>query len=221
MRPFLYMVGEESPWLQPLWVFRAPPLRASDASPQRPAYSKKMFAFLYIYLMLSKILQILFIACSVVLSQSVETGEVEYDRVGVLKETKRFSASRNDSLALNVYISLTSEYLKEHNESWPIDSCDVYSIYETFKYKKTMLPLGGGRVFADDDFRVVRISSPKIGGYKILDNLEKNCPVIMKIIFDDSLSKGVIVVKDVFIYTRYIEKQEDGTWRLKKIRSGF
>ena len=35
-----------------------------------------MFAFLYIYLMLSKILQILFIACSVVLSQSVETGDV-------------------------------------------------------------------------------------------------------------------------------------------------
>lgn len=130
-------------------------------------------------------------------------------------------SSYGDSLAINAYISLTTEYLNEHNESWPIDSCDVYSIYETFKYKKTMLPLGDGRVFADDDFRVVRISSPKIGGYKILDNLEKNCPVIMKIIFDDSLSKGVIVVKDVFIYTRYIEKQEDGTWRLKKIRSGF
>ncbi len=43
----------------------------------------------------------------------------------------------------------------------------------------------------------------------------------MKIIFDDSLSKGVIVVKDFFIFTRYIEKQEDGTWRFKKIRSGF
>ncbi|WP_256382245.1 IS3 family transposase [Fibrobacter sp. UWH5] len=27
--------------LQPLWIFRAPPLRASDASPQRLAYSKK------------------------------------------------------------------------------------------------------------------------------------------------------------------------------------
>ena len=39
MRSFLYMVGEESPWLQSLWVFRAPPLRASDASPQRPAFS--------------------------------------------------------------------------------------------------------------------------------------------------------------------------------------
>ena len=38
MRPFLYMEGEASPWLQPLWVFRAPPLRASDASPQRPAF---------------------------------------------------------------------------------------------------------------------------------------------------------------------------------------
>lgn len=54
MRPFLRMVGEESPWLQPLWVFRAPPLRASDASPQRLAYSKKCSRF-YIYLMLSKI----------------------------------------------------------------------------------------------------------------------------------------------------------------------
>ena len=48
MRPFLYMVGEESPWLQPLWVFRAPPLRASDASPQRLAYSKKCSRFIYL-----------------------------------------------------------------------------------------------------------------------------------------------------------------------------
>ena len=36
MRPFLYMEGEESPWLQPLWVFRAPPLRASAAAPATP-----------------------------------------------------------------------------------------------------------------------------------------------------------------------------------------
>ena len=48
MRPFLYMEGEESPWLQPLWVFRAPPLRASDASPQRPAFSEKCSSF-YIF----------------------------------------------------------------------------------------------------------------------------------------------------------------------------
>ena len=42
---FLYMVREESPWLQPRWVFRAPPLRGSDATPQRPAFSKNAPTF--------------------------------------------------------------------------------------------------------------------------------------------------------------------------------
>ena len=48
----------------------------------------------------------------------------------------------------------------------------------------------------------------------------KKCPIIRKIIFEENLLKGV-VVEDVFIYTRYIEKRGNGTWQLKKIRSGF
>lgn len=129
-------------------------------------------------------------------------------------------SSCGDSLAINAYISLTTEYLNEHNESWPIDSCDVYSIYESFMYKKTQLSLRDGRIFAEDDFRTVKITK-KIGQYNVYSRYKKNCPVIMKIIFDENLLKGVVVVEDVFIYTRYIEKRGNGTWQLKKIKNGI
>lgn len=136
-------------------------------------------------------------------------------RIADCEKVMASASSYGDSLAINAYISLTTEYLNEHNESWPIDSCDVYSIYESFMYKKTQLSLHDGRIFAEDDFRAVKITK-KIGQYNVYSRYKK-CPIIRKIIFEENLLKGV-VVEDIFIYTRYIEKRGNGTWHLKKSR---